>query len=421
MEVLPAIDFSLNGTWADSYKVGDTLTIFDMSLYNSVTQEVLVEKMNYTVKYYGADITVNEDKFVITGGGRYVIEYSATYGDIEYKRTVEIMVDRADPAAGEVESFGDASIVDHITMSYASAPEYVTDPTQGPADAIHGFVKFAIEQQDSDTWPSLMFTPRLEKSAYDEYDYIAMTVKVVGTVESVVFNFYPDNQEKQTVTVGEWVTIKLGADMFCKFGYDSAKAGLFWFGNWGGKDIQEFYIYEIKAIYDDEVPTEVGALVVFDSEDKLENISTLETSEIVFYDADKIAAAGGSVPALDGNDTGYVAINNVASNEWFNIKITPECNYAEFSQYDLIQIKLYISGGEGTVPIYYFNNKMKELPRGEWITFNMPVEIYKETLHVNKKLYTARQMFNQLSIDAFIMLVKPEAYTVYISSITLAM
>ena len=63
---------------------------------------------------------------------------------------------------------------------------------------------------------------------------------------------------------------------------------------------------------------------------------------------------------------------------------------------------------------------MKELPRGEWITFNMPVEIYKETLHVNKKLYTARQMFNQLSIDAFIMLVKPEAYTVYISSITLA-
>ena len=127
------------------------------------------------------------------------------------------------------------------------------------------------------------------------------------------------------------------------------------------------------------------------------------------------------MPALDGNDTGYVAINNVASNEWFNIKTTPECNYAEFSQYDLIQIKLYISGGEGTVPIYYFNNKMKELPRGEWITFNMPVEIYKETLHVNKKLYTARQMFNQLSIDAFIMLVKPEAYIVYISSITLAM
>ena len=159
---MPSVDFKQIGSWADSYKIGDTVTVCDMSLFNTISGDTLVEKMNYTVKYYGTEVTVNDGKFNIEHGGKYVVEYTATYEEIEYKKAVEITVDRVAPAADEVESFGDASVLDNISMSYAFAPEYITDLSQGPENASefrpHGLLirLSAIREKPADN-PSATF------------------------------------------------------------------------------------------------------------------------------------------------------------------------------------------------------------------------------------------------------------------------
>lgn len=417
--VAPATGYKLVGELEDSYAAGAQIEVPDMSLINSLTQETLVAVMDYTVNYYGDPVTVTDGAFTADLGGTYTVVYTTTYNETPYTTSVEITVNRPAPAAGEVESFSDRSSIDNVSMRSAGDPIYVDDTASGPADATHGYVKFEITQGE-ENWPVLRLQPRQGVEAYADYDYIRLTIRIVGTAGTVQMCFWPGDAERVTVPLNEWITVDVYAVLFRDLAFDtltSPDQGWFWFTNVSGNSVQEFHIYDVTAIKDETPPTEVGTVVTFDSEDKLDNIYVGEASEAIkFYDAEAIAASEGDLPTLDGDDTGYVEVKNGNAQQWFNVRITPECNFGEFSQYDYISIKMYITG-EGTIPIYYYNNEMADITRGQWVEFVMPLSIYMNSHHQGKAFYIVQQLFDDMSKDKLFMLSGGGEYNLYIASI----
>ncbi|MBR7141347.1 MAG: hypothetical protein IKD03_04315, partial [Clostridia bacterium] len=418
-EVVDAYDVTING---DAVVDGKNVTLPTVTVSNPVTGDDVTDDatVEVAVAYGETAITVTDNKFTGTFAGFYEVTWTINYEGKTVIKTYSVLIEGSDEIQeGEVEFFSTPASLDRVEMGTTTGKSYVND---APTGATHGSVAFDISQVggvDGNNWPRLAVAARQEKSAYENADAIALTIKIVGkegaTVELV---FWSDNSERVVVPLNVWTTVTVSAEKFLAnfdhLGVLEEAKGWFWFTNINANTAHKFIINEIKVV---AKLTSENALLDLKNEGALLSVSS---SGITEYVSAADVNEDSTLPALPQGENAYIKFTG-KGNSWafFDVRISPMCSEETFVNADALEFSVYTRESRS---IYFYNTNIVPTTAGEWTKIVLPISIWKSTKNIYKNYGSAEDWYNSLVNDSapFVSIVGVSATTdetMYLSSV----
>ena len=201
-----SLDGVPSGEFPTAAVAGTEITVPDVKLVNTVTNETVVEKMPYTVMLNRSVVEVTDGKFTAIEAGIYTIAYSVEYDGKTFRKQYSFEVARTAPAANEVESFDCAASETNFVSTNPGAPQAWLSEYKGEQGVIEWTLPALLG------YFNFMFTPRQSMTAYAGYKYIVFRMYVESgtydnfrlTNENNGEGYQTVNPAADTMVKGQW-------------------------------------------------------------------------------------------------------------------------------------------------------------------------------------------------------------------------
>ena len=341
--------FVTGGAWVDYYFATDAF----LHWWDGVSDT----SANYTNRRVWSHSPANTTAFI------YVSSIEATNGWT-----------RAEAKEGEINDItAGAFALGQVDCTGKTASKYLVGDDDIPKGATHGVANFTVS-----AGTKVKVNARQTFDKYYAYYYVTFAIKFHGT-GTVNITTYPGGgvSETQTCTAGSWTTLDIKIkNCVLSWYFDDASLNEGWFTVTSG-NITAISIYSVTATVN---PLhEEGKFLNVQSE----NHSAVQ--KIIRSDAGDSSTwyntEQNGVPIESGYG-GYFGLPNTNDKTWFNLRINPTCSFEEFCQYDNIEFRIYVYGGNyDTVRVTLYNRFVTNVTKNTWTTVKLPIHYFYDTQH----------------------------------------